>query len=38
MHIPWTNYSLILFDFDDTLVDFAHSERAAVKAVCENYG
>lgn len=38
MHIPWQNYSLVLFDFDDTLVDFAHSERAAVKAVCKNYG
>lgn len=37
MLIPWQNYSLILFDFDDTLVDFSQSERAAVKAVCANY-
>lgn len=38
MLIPWQNYSLVLFDFDDTLVDFAHSERAAVRAVCAHYG
>lgn len=38
MLIPWQNYSLVLFDFDDTLVDFGYSERAAVRAVCANYG
>jgi YjjG family noncanonical pyrimidine nucleotidase len=38
MLISWNNYPLILFDFDDTLVDFSFSEKAAISAVCEGYG
>lgn len=36
--IPWQSYDLLLFDFDDTLVDFSVSEVAAVTAVCRLHG
>jgi FMN phosphatase YigB (HAD superfamily) len=38
MRLPWDQYQLVLFDFDDTLVDFAASEGGAVSAVCSHYG
>lgn len=36
--IPWHDYDLLLFDFDDTLVDFSAAEDAAISSVCLAYG
>lgn len=38
MRLPWDRYDLILFDFDDTLVDFASAEMGAIAAVCRQFG
>ncbi len=37
LQIPWESYQLVLFDFDDTLVDFSVSEAAGISAVCREF-